>query len=448
MENLAQYTFLKDQALYDKAIADWEFRSDKVDDPDNPPNTLPGFNYNFLLNKIEDIDPNNPVFFRDRCYFLKPGIKNKHNINRTLYTNIQRIIYILSHGLKKTNGQEDDKITNICNCGTVLPGQKKVISYERCCRPSIYHAYNEVPLDKNRKDDEKTFEWNLLCVNPLHLGVLEAKHFDTKSKYLKREKLVVKKNIIEERIVVEEKKEIPPFHFLPAFTQHELAAQRDFQIETDRIAEYFLPKIVDTVSGPNPYDAKNPIFYPNRCYLWKSNTSQQSGGKHGMFRVNSEDKNMGAHKVMYILSYGLDPNSTLNVCHICPEFGCPNSDGRCVNPLHLRLKSQKENMADKVREGRAKGGTFAKGHHPNQLHSEEKKQEAREIIMGLFRESLAGKRKLRTLKDIAKSVQLPYDTIKDISQDVRAELGLDTKYKLGGGSIDDQQRVKRLKLTK
>jgi len=59
-------------------------------------------------------------------------------------------------------------------------------------------------------------------------------------------------------------------------------------------------------------------------------------------------RQIGVHRIMYMLSYGEIPNGMF-VCHTCdvPE---------CVNPDHLFLGTQKQNMEDRSNKGR----------HPNQ----------------------------------------------------------------------------------
>lgn len=75
------------------------------------------------------------------------------------------------------------------------------------------------------------------------------------------------------------------------------------------------------------------------CWLWVG--GKDSWG-YGTFWV--EGKTKGAHKVSYELEYGSIVDG-LSVCHTCDV---PN----CVNPKHLFLGTQKDNMVDSSNKGR------------------------------------------------------------------------------------------------
>jgi len=75
------------------------------------------------------------------------------------------------------------------------------------------------------------------------------------------------------------------------------------------------------------------------CWLWK--------GAHnscGRGTVTIQDKSYVAARVMYKLHYEIDPG-LLKVCHTC-------DNPSCVNPEHLWLGSQADNMADCKKKGR------------------------------------------------------------------------------------------------
>lgn len=86
------------------------------------------------------------------------------------------------------------------------------------------------------------------------------------------------------------------------------------------------------------------IAEPNTgCWLWIK--SIRSG--YGQIRANGV--NMGAHQLSYLIHNG--PLRGLTVCHRCDVKSC-------VNPEHLFLGSQSDNMADAYRKGRLKLPNF------------------------------------------------------------------------------------------
>ena len=87
----------------------------------------------------------------------------------------------------------------------------------------------------------------------------------------------------------------------------------------------------------------------NTCWLWQATVFTNG---YGSFRVTSKNKSV-AHRVSWILSHGDIPDG-LNVLHKC--------DVRlCVNPQHLFLGTQLENIADMIRKGRKRLPVQARG---------------------------------------------------------------------------------------
>lgn len=85
------------------------------------------------------------------------------------------------------------------------------------------------------------------------------------------------------------------------------------------------------------------------CWLWIAGKNDHG---YGTFRIGSRRdgsrKTIGAHKVSWEIANGEVPNS-LHVLHEC-------DNPVCVNPAHLFLGTNLDNIKDKVSKGR--------GHHP------------------------------------------------------------------------------------
>jgi|DEB3_MinimDraft_2_1074329.scaffolds.fasta_scaffold08932_3 hypothetical protein len=89
---------------------------------------------------------------------------------------------------------------------------------------------------------------------------------------------------------------------------------------------------------------------PSECWLW---TGASIRGGYGHFRrkINGIQKMYKAHRFSYehFNNNGeMLPSSTL-VCHKC-------DNPKCVNPQHLFLGTQQDNINDKIKKGRLKWG--------------------------------------------------------------------------------------------
>lgn len=78
---------------------------------------------------------------------------------------------------------------------------------------------------------------------------------------------------------------------------------------------------------------------PEMCWLW---TGAQNTNGYGRFIDGNQHKL--AHRVSYELFVGPIPDG-MNVCHAC-------DNRKCVNPHHLWVGSQTDNLRDAVAKGR------------------------------------------------------------------------------------------------
>lgn len=84
---------------------------------------------------------------------------------------------------------------------------------------------------------------------------------------------------------------------------------------------------------------------PDACWPWLA--SKRSSG-YGQIALGGTV--VGAHRVAWEIANGPVPDG-LSVCHNCPD----RDDPSCVNPAHLWLGTQKENVADTIDKGRKMG---------------------------------------------------------------------------------------------
>lgn len=99
------------------------------------------------------------------------------------------------------------------------------------------------------------------------------------------------------------------------------------------------------------FDASRSIARFHRSYTVNPNTDCWEWNLHltddGYGRCHFNGSNVRAHRLSYELHNGAFPRH-LVVCHSC-------DNPKCVNPLHLFVGTQKDNMRDKRLKGRSKG---------------------------------------------------------------------------------------------
>lgn len=84
---------------------------------------------------------------------------------------------------------------------------------------------------------------------------------------------------------------------------------------------------------------------PDDCWLW---LASDNGSGYGRYRIDG--RNYGAHRLAYELEHGPIPEGESHHDH-CVLHRCDVP--LCCNPKHLFLGSQKENVEDQHRKGRA-----------------------------------------------------------------------------------------------
>lgn len=105
---------------------------------------------------------------------------------------------------------------------------------------------------------------------------------------------------------------------------------------------------------------------PAGCWAWLAGI-----GSSGYGNFHIAGKSVKAHRVMYELVFGpIPPGSGAHgtcVCHTC-------DNRKCVRPDHLFLGSQQDNVADRDRKGRARGGSKPGLAHPGCVYGADVRQ--------------------------------------------------------------------------
>lgn len=105
----------------------------------------------------------------------------------------------------------------------------------------------------------------------------------------------------------------------------------------------------------------NKVNKTNTCWIWTASKNEKG---YGLFRFN--EKTSKAHRVSYIIEYG-NIIDNLVIDHLCK-----NRD--CVNPKHLDLVSQAENisrgLSGKINNAQLKKTTCPKGHEYDNVNNQ------------------------------------------------------------------------------
>jgi hypothetical protein len=161
-------------------------------------------------------------------------------------------------------------------------------------------------------------------------------------------------------------------------------------------------KYSQSKAGTKEYISENSEIDINGCWLWKRSKIKKGYGMSGL-----KGKLIGAHRLSYLTFVGEIPNN-LHVLHNC-------DNPACVNPKHLFLGTNQDNVKDKVNKNRQAKG---EDHGSSKLVQEEA-NEIRTLWSAELAERARGKNVQLTQKELAERFGVDGTTISAIVNNKR-----------------------------
>ena len=132
------------------------------------------------------------------------------------------------------------------------------------------------------------------------------------------------------------------------------------------------------------------------CWNWTA------GGRNGYGSIKHNGKTIDTHRMSWMIHFGEIPDG-LFVCHKC-------DNRKCVNPNHLFLGTNQDNMKDAFNKGRLNMPTSS-WFKENNIPTNRTLKTIDEIIF--IKKSI--KEKTCSLKELSITLNIPYQLLRDIN---------------------------------